>query len=92
MLLRPHRSGVVLLLCPGPLPARRSAVTRPIRTTAPPARLALRHASGLCTVDAELLNVARLMDEREHEHVSRRNPIHSTDYIGPGWPDGVRRG
>lgn len=37
-----------------------------IRTTAPPARLALRHASGLCTVDAEVLDTARRMDETRH--------------------------
>jgi hypothetical protein len=38
----------------------------PLRTTAPPARLALRHASGLCTVDADLLDAARRQDEAAH--------------------------
>jgi hypothetical protein len=38
-----------------------------LRTTAPPARLALRHASGLCTVDADLLDAARRQDERAHQ-------------------------
>lgn len=51
---------------------------RPLPSTAPPARLAVRHGSGLCTVDAEVLNVARLMDEREHTT------------LRPGWPDGAR--
>lgn len=37
-----------------------------IRTTAPPTRLALRHASGLCTVDTDILDAARRMDERAH--------------------------
>jgi hypothetical protein len=32
----------------------------------PPARLAIRHGSGLCTVDAEIVDAARRMDEAEH--------------------------
>lgn len=65
-------------------------MTRPIPSTAPPARLVVRHGSGYCTVDAEVLNVARLMDEREHTTLRRSGPTPSTNYIGPGWPDGVR--
>ena len=38
-----------------------------LRTTAPPARLAMRHGSGVCTgLDAEVLDAARRMDERAH--------------------------
>jgi hypothetical protein len=32
----------------------------------PPARLAIRHGSGLCIVDADILDAARRMDEAAH--------------------------
>jgi hypothetical protein len=38
-----------------------------LRTTAPPSRLAIRHGSGLCTVDADILDAARRQDEAAHQ-------------------------
>lgn len=39
----------------------------PVRLTAPPARLAMRHGSGLCIgLDAEVLDTARRLDEAAH--------------------------
>lgn len=55
-----------------------------LRTTAPPARLALRHASGLCTVDADLLDAARRMDEARHSDAQ-------WEALKAGWAGMMRR-
>lgn len=38
----------------------------PVRLTAPPSRLAVRHTSGFCIVDHDVLDAARRLDERDH--------------------------
>ncbi len=37
-----------------------------LRTTAPPARLAIRLDSCVCTADSQIVNAARRMDEARH--------------------------